>query len=70
MTTEHPQMKSIWYLVGLVLMSMGVIIFLAGLVSSEPQKIVLAELRTNVWWGLVMIAGGLVLFLTNRKSKA
>ncbi len=62
-------MKSIWYLVGLILMSMGVIIFIAGLVSSEPQKVVLAELRTNVWWGLVMVAGGLILYLTNRKSK-
>jgi uncharacterized membrane protein YczE len=68
MTTEHPQMKSIWYLVGLILMSMGVIIFIAGLVSSEPQHTVLAELRTNIWWGLVMVAGGLILFLTNRKS--
>jgi uncharacterized membrane protein YczE len=70
MTNEQPQMKSIWYLVGLVLMSMGVIIFIAGLVSAEPQKIILAELRTNIWWGIVMIAGGLILYLTNRKSKA
>ncbi|MGD0338918.1 MAG: hypothetical protein ABSB78_09025 [Bacteroidota bacterium] len=68
MTSEQPQMKSIWYLVGLILISMGVIIFITGLVSPETQKTVLAELRPDIWWGLVMIAGGLTLFLTNRKS--
>jgi hypothetical protein len=67
MTAEQPQMKPIWYLVGLVLMCMGVIIFFAGILTPESNRTVLAELRTNIWWGLVMVAGGLILFLTNRK---
>lgn len=70
MTTEHPKMKSIWYLVGLVLMTMGVIIFITGLVSHETQKIVISSINPDIWWGIVMIAGGLTLFLTNRKPSA
>ena len=73
MTDDQPKMKPIWYFVGLVLMSMGAIVFITGLLQltyHETQQTVLAELRPNIWWGLVMIAAGLTLFLTNRKSSA
>lgn len=71
MTSDQPKMKPIWYFVGLVLLSMGAIVFITGLLQliyHETQQTVLAELRPNIRWGLVMIAGGLTLFLTNRKS--
>jgi hypothetical protein len=69
MTTEKG-MKSIWYFVGLVLMSMGSLVFLAGILDyvSPPQNVtVLACMHTSAWWGIVMVVVGLVFFLKNRK---
>jgi FtsH-binding integral membrane protein len=64
-------MKSIWYFVGLVLISMGGLVFLAGVLDmiSPPARItVLAELHTSLWWGLVMLVVGVVFYLSSRKS--
>jgi len=63
-------MKSIWYLVGLMLMAMGVLVLAGGigdLVSPPAHATVLAHLRPNLWWGAVMFVAGAVFFLTHRK---
>ena len=70
--TEHEtvKMKSIWYFVDLVLLVMGGLVFLAGIIellTPSPRHTVLAELHPGFWWGMVMIAAGLVFYLKNRK---
>ncbi len=60
-------MKPIWYFVGLVLIAMGAIIFVTGLVDYGTQTTVLANLHADIWWSIVMLIGGGVLFFANRK---
>jgi hypothetical protein len=70
--TEHEtvKMKSIWYFVSLVLMEMGGLVFLAGVIEllvPSARYTVLAEHHPGFWWGMVMIAAGIVFFIKNRK---
>jgi hypothetical protein len=70
MSAETPKMKSIWYFVGLMLLVMGGLVLLAGLielVSPSGRQTVLAEIHPGIWWGAVMVAGGVIFFLKNRK---
>ncbi len=63
-------MKPIWYFVGLILLTMGGIIFLSGiylLIDPPAVKTVLSETHPNIWWGAVMILFGLLLYWKNRK---
>ncbi len=60
-------MKPIWYFVGLVLIAMGAIITVTGIVTFGSQRTVLANLHADLWWGVVMIAGGAILYFFNRK---
>ncbi|MGB2869578.1 MAG: hypothetical protein WBD36_14070 [Bacteroidota bacterium] len=64
-------MKPIWYFVGLLLVMLGSVIVLAGLytwLNPPPEQKILASLHPDVWWGGVMIIGGLIFLLTNRKK--
>jgi len=64
-------MKPIWYFVGLLLVIMGSIIVLAGVytvINPPPEQKVLAYLHPDLWWGAVMIIGGLAFLLANRKK--
>lgn len=72
MTSETSGMKSIWYLVGLVLLEMGGLVFLGGLLEAiwpSSRTTVLADLHPAVWWGGVMILSGMVFYLKNRKNR-
>ena len=63
-------MKSIWYLVGLMLAVMGLLVLAGGigdLLAPPARTTVLAHLRPNLWWGAVMLVAGAVFFLTHRK---
>jgi hypothetical protein len=65
-------MKPIWYLVGLVLLSMGVVVLCAGiyeLFNPVADATKFAHLHPGFWWGLVMVAAGGTFVLTHRKSK-
>ena len=69
MSSEAPKMKSIWYFVGLLLLVMGALVFLAGLielVSPSARHTVLAEIHPGVWWGAVMLVAGSIFFFKNR----
>jgi hypothetical protein len=71
MNAETPKMKPIWYFVGLMLLVMGGLVLLAGLielVSPSARQTVLAETHPGIWWGAVMVAGGLIFYLKNRKQ--
>ena len=66
-------MKPIWYFVGLILTIMGAIITLTGiyqLVNPPEKSTVLASTHPDVWWGALMTAFGLVMYLKTRKPSA
>lgn len=59
---------SIWFFVGAILVVFGVIVVLAGLVG-DVRRTVLAETRPNLWWGAVMIGGGLPFLIGGLKLR-
>ncbi len=69
MADEPTQMKSIWYLVGLLLLAMGTVITVTGIVQffNPPETTtVLSHLHPGLWWGLVMLAAGAAFFFGGR----
>lgn len=69
MAHEQKEMKSIWYLVGLMLLAMGAIITISGayhLANPSEVRTVLADLHADFWWGLVMVAVGALFFFGGR----
>ena len=70
-TNHTAGMKPIWYFVGWMLLIIGLIVTLTGLYNFvQPPAIqpVLHDLHTDIWWGAVITAGGLVLLLRNRNA--
>lgn len=73
MTQEQKRMKSIWYLVGLMLLVMGALVAIAGVIelfNPATERTVLAELHPNLWWGAVMLVAGALFYFTQRKRSA
>ncbi len=69
MPDETSKMKSIWYLVGLMLLAMGAVITITGIVqyfNPPANSTVLAHLHPGLWWGLVMLAAGAAFFFGGR----
>ncbi len=67
----EPKMKSIWYFVGIMLSVMGLIVTSSGVyyfLFPNGTKTVLGNLHPNIWWGLIMIASGLIFYFTNRNK--
>jgi len=70
MANEPKEMKSIWYLVGLMLLAMGAVIAISGayhLANPPETTTVLANLHSDFWWGLFMVAVGAIFFFGGRK---
>ncbi|MHB8094991.1 MAG: hypothetical protein ACYDH0_08615 [Candidatus Aminicenantales bacterium] len=66
---EPKKMKPIWYFVGLVLLSIGALVFSAGVVMAAlgvKSPTVLSELHPDIWWGAIMLAAGGIFFWKNR----
>lgn len=64
-------MKPIWYFVGLILLAVGAIILLSGiyLVINPPEiKTVLYDTHPNIWWGIIMLIFGAILYVKNRNK--
>ncbi len=64
-------MRSIWYFVGVMLTIMGTIITVTGfyrLVHPPAEAKVLARLHPDLFWGLFMLAFGLVFAILNRRK--
>ena len=54
-------MVSIWFLIGLLLVAYGALIFGAGiyeLVTPPEHPTVLAQLHPGIWWGLLILGLG------------
>ncbi len=65
-------MKSIWYFVGVLLMAMGAIISASAFYSvlnPPDQPKILSHLHPDLWWGIFMLAFGLVFALFNRHKE-
>lgn len=66
---EQKKMRPIWYFVGLVLLTMGVLVLLTGiamLAFGIKSPTALANLHPNIWWGAIMVVAGAVFFFKNR----
>ena len=63
--SEKHHIIPVWFLVGLLLLIYGVLIFVSGLKEwTHPPETVLAELHASVWWGgLLIVLGGTYCFL-------
>ena len=60
---HRPGMLSIWFFIGLLLLAYGILILGAGIYDfmSPPQHpLILAELHAGIWWGVLLIAMGLL----------
>jgi hypothetical protein len=68
------QMKSIWFMVGLVLLTMGGLIFLTGIyyfIEPSQTPTAMSHLQPDLWWGAVMaLAGGTFVFTHRNKTHA
>ncbi len=58
---EHPKHTiSVWFFIGALLTIYGVLILGTGLYELQsPPPVVLAELHTPIWWGILLLAVGL-----------
>jgi hypothetical protein len=64
-------MKSIWYFVGLLLSIIGILITISAVYSlfhPPAQPKLLSHLHPDLWWGLLMLAFGLLFALLNRRK--
>jgi hypothetical protein len=62
-------LKTIWYMVGIVIFIMGMLVLLAGLIDAfgaSPPETVLADLHPSIWWGATMVVTGGIFLLSNR----
>lgn len=65
------KMRSIWFLIGLVMSAIGFITVLAGMYSmhaAENQEIRLSNLHANIWWGALILIVGLIYIIKNRNN--
>jgi hypothetical protein len=65
-------MRSIWYFVGLVLLEMGGLVFVAGIIDYATQtaaSTALAHTYPGIWWGGIMIATGVLFYGTHRNKR-
>ena len=64
-------MRSIWFFVGLIMLAIGILVFLAGiyeLINPTIQDIKLINLHTNIWWGALIAITGLIYIVKNKNK--
>jgi hypothetical protein len=70
MTKHHP--FSIWFVIGLLLDVYGLMILGAGIyqyINPPANPVVLQNLHTGIWWGLLLIVMGVFYSLKFRPKK-
>jgi hypothetical protein len=61
MEHTHHKMLSVWFFVGVLLLTYGVIILTVGLLDyHQPSSVILARYHAPVWGGLLLIVVGLL----------
>lgn len=67
---KEDKMLSVWAWVGIVLLTYGLIIFISGLyyIAHPPLNVVLSYLNPSFWWGIIMLAGGGIMFWIGKRS--
>lgn len=69
MSRKIEGLRTIWYLVGIVIVIMGVLVLLAGFIdlfSPSPPETVLADLHPGIWWGIIMVVTGGIFLFSNK----
>jgi len=69
MSEKTEGLKTIWYLVGIVILVMGALVLLAGIIdafSASAPETVLAELHPGIWWGIIMVVTGGIFLFSNK----
>ena len=69
MSEKIEELKTIWYMVGIVIVIMGALVLLAGFIdffSPSPPETVLADLHPGIWWGVIMVVTGGIFLFSNR----
>ena len=69
MLNTEKGMRSIWYFVGLIMLIIGVVVFIAGiydLLNPSNSNLRLEGLHTNIWWGAIIAVVGLIYTLKNK----
>jgi membrane protein implicated in regulation of membrane protease activity len=73
MKHHHHQMLSVWFFIGLLLLTYGVIVLSVSLLEySHPAPVVLANEHLNVWAGVLLTLFGVfytVRFRPRRKRR-
>ena len=68
---KHRLMIPVWFFVGLLLGTYGLLILVSGLAEwSHPAPTVLAELHAPVWWGALLTVLGGVYVVSFRPHRA
>ena len=63
-------MISVWFFVGILLTVYGFVVFLSGIYHIfNPPDTVAAFLHAGIWWGIIMITGGLIFIKKNMPKK-
>ncbi len=68
---QRTQMYDIWFFVSIILTIYGIILTLTGIyhVFKPYTDVVLGNLNTNLWWGLIMILSGIIFQFISRRSR-
>jgi hypothetical protein len=69
--SEQKGMRSIWFLVGLIMFAIGSIVIVAGIFDlfyPSDQNIRLANLHANIWWGAIIALTGIVYIVKNKNK--
>ncbi|HZP00290.1 MAG TPA: hypothetical protein VFD30_08340 [Terriglobia bacterium] len=68
--TERHHIIPVWFFVGVLFLTYGVLIFVSGLLQwSHPPHTVEAELHAPVWWGVLLAVMGGVYSILFRPGK-
>lgn len=71
--SEKHHIIPVWFFVGALLLVYGAIIFATGIyeIANPPvNKVVLYDLRANVWWGAVLLILGVFFSLRFSPARA
>ena len=68
---QKNQMYDIWFFVSIMLTIYGIILTLTGIyhIFKPYTEVVLGNLNTNLWWGLIMTLSGIIFQFISRRSR-